>query len=153
MYKFVHNCESTPVFVRDDVLPEILSLFHPYQSSRPDEYERTIKFVFTFEGLQNLGLISEVLETLSENLPDPVQFIVSPCTTALIFHYYSSDDFSPESCKLAWYRDTLLHRFFFGVSSYWRLRFYFRYLGVTDENYLHKLRFFALATSVPSFVC
>jgi len=25
MYKFVHNCESTPVFVRDDVLPEILS--------------------------------------------------------------------------------------------------------------------------------
>jgi len=112
MYKYVHSYESTPVFVRDDVLPEILSLFHPYQSSRPDEYERTIEFEFNFEGLQNLGLISEVPETLSENLPDPVQFIVSPCTAAIIFHYYSSDDFSPESCKLAWYRDTLLHRFF-----------------------------------------
>jgi len=115
MYKYVHSYECTPVFVRDDVLPEILSLFHPYQSSRPDEYKRTIQFEFNFEGLQNLGLISEVHETLSENLPDPVQFTVSPCTTALVFHYYSSDDFSPESCKLAWYRDTLLHRFSLGL--------------------------------------
>ena len=93
MYKYVHSYESTPVFVCNDVLPEILSLFHPYQSSRPDEYERTIEFAFNFENLQHLGLISEVPETLSENLPGPVQFIVSPCSTALIFHYYSSDDF------------------------------------------------------------
>jgi len=94
MYKFVHNFESTPVYVRDDILPEILSLFHPHQSSCPNEYERTIEFEFSFEGLINLGLIAEVPENWPENLPEPVQFIVSPCTTALIFHYYSADDFS-----------------------------------------------------------
>jgi len=128
MYKYVHTFESTPVYVRDDILPEILSLFHPHQSSCPHEYERTIEFEFSFEHLINFGLISEVPENLPENLPEPVQSIVSPCTIALIFHYYSADDFSVEACKLAWYRDTLLHRFFFGVNSYWRLRFYFRYI-------------------------
>jgi len=44
MYKFVHRCDDTPVFVRDDVLPELLSLHHPFQSSLPNDYERTIEF-------------------------------------------------------------------------------------------------------------
>jgi len=153
MYKYVHTCDDIPVFVRDDVLPELLSLHHPFQSNLPNDYERTIEFEFSFEGLINLGLISEVPQNWPDNLPDPVQFVVSPCTTALIFHYYSAEEFSIESSKLAWYRDTSLHRFFFGENSFWCLRFYFRYLGITDENYLIKLRHLTLATQLPSFVC
>jgi len=79
------------VFVRDDVFPELLSLHHLYQSNHPNDYERTIEFEFSFEGLINLGLMTEVPENWPENLPDPVKFVVSPYTTALIFHYYSAD--------------------------------------------------------------
>ena len=52
----------------------------------------------------------------------------------------SPDNFTPEANQLAWYRDTLLHRTFFGNQNYWNLRFYFRYLNITDMNYLNRLQ-------------
>jgi len=71
MYKFVHMCDHTPVFVRDDVLPELLSLHHPFQSNRPNDYERTIEFEFSLEGFINLGLISEVPQNLARKFARP----------------------------------------------------------------------------------
>ena len=37
-------------------------------------------------------------------------------------------------------RHLTIHRTFFGNQNYWDLRFYFRYLNITDMNYLNRLQ-------------
>ena len=51
MNKFVHNLDNTPVLVRDDVLPHLLSIFHPEQSQFPAQPECTLEFVLVLRSL------------------------------------------------------------------------------------------------------
>jgi len=123
MYKFVHNLDNSPVLVRDDVLSHLflLSISHLEQSQFPTQPEYTLEFVFSLPILRSL--VPNFPESLFSVPLQPVTFICSPCTSMLLSQ--SPENFTPEANQLAWYRDTLLHRTFFGNDNYWDLRFYF----------------------------
>ena len=148
MYKFVHNLHNIPVLVRDDVLPELLSIFRPEQSQFPAQQECTLEFVFSLRILRSL--VPNLFENLFSVPLQPVTFICSPCTSLLLSQ--STENFTPEANQLAWYRDTLLHRTYFGHQNYWNLRFYFRCLGITDVSYLNRLQILQLTGQIPTYI-
>jgi len=142
MYKFVHYFENTPVYVRDDVLPYLLSISGPEQF----QPECTLEFIFNLSILRSL--VPDFPEGLIATPLQPVTLICSPCTSMLLAQF--PENFTPEANQLAWYRDTLLHRTFFGNQNYWDLRFYFRYLNINDMNYLNRLQ--SLQGQVPTYI-
>jgi len=93
MYKFVHYLENTPVYVRDDVLPYLLSISAPEQF----QPECTLEFIFSLSILRSL--VPDFPEGLILTPLQPVTLICSPCTSMLLAQ--SPDNFTPEANQLA----------------------------------------------------
>jgi len=120
--------------------------------SAPEQFhtqpECTLEFIFSLYILKSL--VPDCPERLISAPLQLVTFICSPCTSMLLAQ--SPENFTPEANQLAWYRDTLLHRTVFGNQNYWDLRFYFRYLNITDMNYLNRLQDLQVTGQVPTYI-
>ena len=98
-----------------------------------------------------MGLISDVPETLSENLPDAVQFIVSPCTSffiTILQMIFSRNLANWLGIVIPYYIVFSLGLVHIGDYVY-ILDIWVLLMKIISTNY----DFFALATQIPSFVC